>query len=178
MKAIRIWMTAAIVYAALGLWWKPAFVFGHAPGIYWLLVFFDWSAPLLAVGGMVAALVLLGRLAAALIRREDWKTPAIQGGTALLIAVIFLVVGFVAIVSPTIPRGHRRAGGRTVYLAEHPVLLDVNYSLFECDRLGLWCRQVYRSADFPPDTPAPTLEYDGAQFIILGPEGEPYGAYP
>lgn len=145
-----VWATLALAlfYVLLGWAWKPRFAFGDAAGIYWLLIAFDWTAlPLAGLALLAAVGLAIVWAVGALRRRRSGRRLGVSAGLVLLAAALLLGASFPAIVSPWAPVDAARAGGRTFYLGATRALIDTNYALFECDRLGLFCRQVFRSGD-------------------------------
>jgi hypothetical protein len=158
----------AVVFFAIAWLWKRAFIWGDTMGPYWLFVAIDWTVlPLTIVtllGFFSASAVWLVRL----VRREpSAHSVALPSGLLLLASLAFLGACFPALISLMTPLDSLRVRGRVYYLSVITALMDDNYALFECDGVGVMCREVYRSGDYSPTEP-PTepmkagLAYDDA----------------
>jgi hypothetical protein len=158
-----IGLSAALGYFSVGWVWKRAFVWGESQGPYWLFVLMDWTVlPLALVSciGFVLATVWLVRG----LRREGLIRSAALTSVGLLLASLsFLGASFPLLLSLLTPLDSLTAQGRVYHLAGIMALADDNYALFECDRYGLLCRQIYRSGDYSLAEPRQTgLAYDVA----------------
>ena len=97
------------------------------------------------LGFIGAVLILLVRL----VRRQSGLRPWIMTSGVLLIAsLMLLVAGFPAIISPSTHLGSTSAHGRVYHISGITALMDINYALYECDGLGFFCQQIYRSWDY------------------------------
>lgn len=157
------WMslTVAVGYLAVAWLWKRSFVWGESWGPYWLFIVTDWTVlPLALLSFVGAAAVWLVRR----IRREPLIWPSVLTSGALLLASLsFLGASFPLLISLMTPLDSLTARGRVYHLAGIMALADDNYALFECDRYGILCRQIYRSGDYSLANPRRAgLAYDVA----------------
>lgn len=168
-------LTVAVGYLAVAWLVKRAFVWGDSGGPYWLIIAMDWTVlPLTLVNGLgfvLAAGVWLVRS----IRREAliWS-GALTSGVLLLASLSFLGACFPLLISLMTPLDSLTAQGRVYHLAGIMALADDNYALFECDRYGFLCRQIYRSGDYSLANPSAGLAYDVATntlSVAVGPRG-------
>jgi hypothetical protein len=154
----------ALVYLAIAWLWKRDFVWGDSLGPYWLFVAVDWTVlPLTVVsllGFFTASAVWLARV----VRRESSAhSAALPSGLLLLASLVFLGACFPALISLITPLDSLKVHGRVYYLSGITALMDENYALFECDGVGLMCREVYRSGDYSPaEVVQAELAYDDA----------------
>ncbi len=164
------WGAPALAMAYFGAtWlWKSAFIWGNGTGPYWLFIAMDRAILPVTI---VSFLVTLGALAVWLtrrIRREpSARSAALTGGSLLLTTLILLGASFPALASPMTPLDSLAASGHVYHLASIGALIDNNYALFECDRVGLMCREIYRSGDHPPSEPIQAqLAYDAETNLL------------
>jgi hypothetical protein len=156
-------LTVAVGYLAVAWLGKRDFVWGESWGPYWLLIAMDWTVlPLTLVTGLgfvLAAAVWLARI----IRRDPpiWS-GALTSGVLLLASLSFLGACFPLLISLMTPLDSLTAQGRVYHLTGIMALADDNYALFECDRYGFLCRQIYRSGDYTLANPSAGLAYDAA----------------
>jgi hypothetical protein len=106
-------------------------------------------------------------------------------GALLLASLSFLGASFPLLITLMTPLDSLTARGRVYRLANIMALADDNYALFECERYGLVCRQIYRSGDYSLANPGHVgLAYDVATntlSVAIGERGtihtyEPPGA--
>lgn len=152
----------AVVYLAIGWFWKHAFIWGDSVGPYWLFVAMDWSVLPLTIVSFAGFLSALAVWLVRLVRREPTaQSAALPSGLLLLASLVFLGACFPALISPMTPLDSLRVHGRVYYLSGITALMDNNYALFECDGVGLMCQEVYRSGDYSTPMQA-ELAYDDA----------------
>jgi hypothetical protein len=135
-------------YALSELYWKPAFIYGEAAGIYWLFPIMDKTLLPLIVIYLVCSVICF---VIWLVQLPKQKERANLWGYLSVTLFIFGIILGTAIVSifahNTIHMDSVEAKGRVYYLAVYP-LFDLNYGLFECDALGFVCENIYLSGDY------------------------------
>jgi hypothetical protein len=142
-------LITASFYLAAAFFWKNAFVFGETRGIYWLLIMLDWSVlplTLLCLLGVIFSLV--GLIVRRLRRQPGLQAQARRSGVLLLASLMFGAACFPLLISPSMPLDSISIRGRVYHLSLISALIDINYSLYECDSLGFICKQIYRSSDY------------------------------
>jgi hypothetical protein len=131
---------------------RESFVDSQTPGIYWLYFSFDKIWKLLA-----DALILSCAFGLALIgcRKILWQSFDRLDRAAMLMHIVLFVSGLTLVLfGPTSYTNHLDAvntGNHTYYLAssrdfEGPYWLPY-YLIFECDCVGIMCRQIYASEE-------------------------------
>ena len=173
----------AVVHFVIAWLWRPPFIWGDRSGPYWLFVVLDWTVLLLTVVSFLAFLGASAVWLVRLIRQEpSVRSAALTGGLLLLASLIFFGASFPTLISPIEPLDSLSARGRVYYLAGIGALTDNNYALFECDRVGLLCWQVYRSGDYSLAEPMQAnLTYDAATNTLtveVGGHGTVYTHHP
>jgi hypothetical protein len=153
-----------VVYLAIAWLWKRDFIWGNTGGPYWLFVAMDWTVLPLTIVTLLSFFTASAVWLVRLVRREpSAHSAALPGGLLLLASLVFLGACFPDLISLITPLGTLRVHGRVYYLSGITALMDENYALFECDGVGLMCRQVYRSGDRSPAEPMQAeLAYDDA----------------
>lgn len=157
-KASFVLLVVASIYAAAGWIWRTAFIWGEIGGVYWLFAFIDRTALLFAA----SVFLLAGILRLVRNRRVDeqplsdllWRSSRMLflASFALCAASASTIFGSAHLDTITVD-------GRVYHLAAIDAFVDVNYGLYECDGLGLICRQMYRSGDYFPN------ELVGTRFV-------------
>ncbi len=127
--------------------WKPPFLAGRVPGLYWLFVAIDRIVlpftGIALVGALSALIVALIFLA----QKQTFGWQALGVGGALLVAGLAAGSTFLMIFAQnTIHMDRVRVRHHIYYLAGYP-MFDTNYRLFECDVVGLFCMSRYTSGD-------------------------------
>ncbi|MDH5605695.1 MAG: hypothetical protein OEY93_02295 [Anaerolineae bacterium] len=121
--------------------------------IYWLLIWVNISAPILATFIFFVMISSISSWVAYKIQKIKPDTP-LGKSIFILIAASFLAI-FAAIPSIVIPWDHLtslKAQGKTYYLTAIYTREEINYALMECDAVGLICQQVQRIGNIPEDT--------------------------
>jgi hypothetical protein len=124
----------------------------------------DWTVLPLTIVTLLGFFTASGVWLVRLVRREpSAHSAALPSGLLLLASLVFLGACFPTLISPMTPLDSLRVRGRVYYLSGITALMDENYALFECDGVGLICREVYRSGDRSPAEPMQAeLAYDDA----------------
>jgi hypothetical protein len=157
---VRLVIAVSILYLFTEYVWKLLFIGKHVPGIYWLFVAADGSYLLLVAGVGVASVFALitGIVWAANKTRNRYRILGIA--LALIVSELVVLACFPVILARnTVHMDGIRANGRIYYLAAYP-MHDINYALFECDQLGVFCDRIFMSRDLlSADTWPGTLTY-------------------
>ena len=137
-----------LLYLFIEFLWKIPFVWGGVFGIYWLFVFTDKTAlPLAAITLILSALTFIVYIVMKMFRKGNSFTVG-EISLALLGCGLLLLPTFFSIFPQnTNHLDSKRIQNRVYYLAVYP-MFDDNYGLYECDPLGIFCKQVYRSGDY------------------------------
>jgi hypothetical protein len=153
-----------VVYFAIAWLWKRDFVWGDSSGPYWLFVAMDWTVLPLTIVNLLGFVTALAVWLVRLVGREpSAHSAALPSGLLLLASLVFFGACFPDLISLMTPLDSLRVRGRVYYLSNITALMDNNYALFECDGVGLMCREVYRSGDRSPAEPTQAeLAYDDA----------------
>ena len=152
-----------VVYLVIAWLWKHTFIWGYTAGPYWLFVAMDWTVLPLTIVTLLGFFTASGVWLVRLVRRESSAhSAALPSGLLLLASLVFLGACFPTLISSMTPLDRLRVHGRVYYLSVITALMDENYALFECDGVGLICREVYRSGDYSLGPMQAELAYDDA----------------
>jgi hypothetical protein len=179
-RASFVLLVVASIYAATGWIWRTAFIWGEIGGIYWLFALIDRTALLFAA----SVLLLAGIVRLVRNRRVDEQpfSDLLRRSSRMLFLASFALCA--ASVSAIFGSAHLdtiAVDGRRYHLAAIHAFPDVNYGLYECDGLGLICRQMYRSGDyFPYEAVGTRFVYDAptTSLRIQAANGTTVYAYP
>jgi len=151
----RIIVIASFVYFVIEFLWQRLFTSGSIGGIYWLFIATEkLSLPLTILVFTLAIILLIIAIIMRLAKRDRYSSIAKTAGTlflsSLLISGMLLSVASFYMLSAEIQhldtlQSHNRLYYLTAYSA-----FDTNYALYQCDSVGIFCKQVYRSNDFMP----------------------------
>jgi hypothetical protein len=136
-----------LVYLFIEFFWKFPFIWGRVPGIYWLFVFADKTAPQLIVIALGLALVLfLIYIVMKIIKIKGYFIVGELSLAFLICSVILVPTVFSWFPQNTIHVDSARIENQVYYLAVYP-LFDLNYRLYQCDIAGVFCKRVFYSGD-------------------------------
>ena len=148
-------LITAFLYLVAAYFWKNRFVFGEARGIYWILIVLDWSVlplTILSILGFIVSFV--GWIVQRIRHQPGLQAQALRSGVLFITCLMFGAASFPLLISPSIPLDSISIRGRTYHLSLISALIDINYSLYECDSLGIICKQIYRSSDYSLANPS------------------------
>lgn len=127
--------------------WKVFYIRGNILGIYWLFVFVDyWSYLSLRNLPIIAGLVFViwGLLRFTL--NENYVL--LVGASIILLTISIAYFCSIPILwaRNTVHLAQIEVNNKIYYLSAYP-WFDINYAVCECDRIGLFCRNIYISGD-------------------------------
>jgi hypothetical protein len=135
--------------------WKLAFINFGVPGVYWLFVILDRLSLFLLeslllqfkITVLVSSIVLiLVLLVIKFIFPANRNRLNLLTGVLLSIGIALILTLPVVFAMSTTHLEGLRIDNRVYYLGAYP-FVDIDYTVVECDRFGVFCRTIYFSYD-------------------------------
>jgi hypothetical protein len=126
--------------------WRPLFVSEKVIGIYWLFFFVQEGSLVLAGLTIILSAIFF------VLPQEESKFVVREIGLALLLSSFVFIFIFLAVFIQYKRGIHHldklSTQEKTFYLASFPASsLSVDFGLYECDKYGVICKQVFRSGE-------------------------------
>lgn len=154
-KSIKISLNGLIIlfgvaWAVIEFFWRLPFTFGNVGGIYWFLYYFEkLSSPLAKLALVITLLFVVITIVLRVTKRDQFSRIAEITGSLFLASLFIWIVAFKFFQPETRHLDALKVHDNLYYLTAYSAF-DTNYALYQCDPIGVFCKQLYLSNDYMP----------------------------